>query len=149
MFRNALENTELSASDVTREALQKADLRSLTHQAELRLMRQLSTLPRILESAAQFHEPHRIAIYLNELAADFHSLWNLGKEEESLKFIQADKNATLDRLAMIEPLLLRLSRGLIFLVLNQKRKCAKCRKHLEMMILMILKASLMRTHQTI
>ena len=112
VFRNALENTELSASDVTREALQKADLRSLTHQAELRLMRQLSTLPRILESAAQFHEPHRIAIYLNELAADFHSLWNLGKEEESLKFIQADKNATLDRLAMIRAVALAIESGL-------------------------------------
>ncbi len=51
-------------------------------------------------------------LYLNELAADFHSLWNLGKEEKSLKFIQADKNATLDRLAMIQPLLLRLRSGL-------------------------------------
>ncbi|MGC6475296.1 MAG: arginine--tRNA ligase [Parvibaculales bacterium] len=112
VFRNALDNTDLTAEAMTHEALQNTDLGSLTHPAELRLMRQLSTLPRILESAAQFHEPHRIAIYLNELASDFHSLWNLGKEEEGLKFIQADKNATLDRLAMIRAVALAIESGL-------------------------------------
>ena len=27
-------------------------------------------------------EPHRIPVYLYELASDFHSYWNMGKENE-------------------------------------------------------------------
>ena len=39
------------------------------------------------------HEPHRIAFYLMELAANFHSLWNGGRDDPTLKFIQADDEA--------------------------------------------------------
>ena len=43
----------------------------------------------MLAAAAQAREPHRIAFYLMDLAA-FHGLWNLGKEELQLRFIQED-----------------------------------------------------------
>jgi arginyl-tRNA synthetase len=35
-------------------------------------------------------EPHRIAFYLQEIAAEFHSLWNKGSENPELKFIIKD-----------------------------------------------------------
>ena len=38
----------------------------------------LANWPRIVESAAETHEPHRIAFYLQDLAAAFHGLWTKG-----------------------------------------------------------------------
>ncbi|MEH6361817.1 MAG: DALR anticodon-binding domain-containing protein, partial [Amylibacter sp.] len=45
----------------------------------------------MLELAAKHNEPHRIAFYLYELASEFHSLWNRGKDEPDLRFLQDDK----------------------------------------------------------
>ena len=36
------------------------------------------------------HEPHRIAFYLMDVAAAFHGLWNGGRDNPKLKFIQSD-----------------------------------------------------------
>ena len=46
------------------------DLSSLTHDAELGLIRKLAEWPRNVELAARVHEPHRVAGYLAELAAE-------------------------------------------------------------------------------
>jgi arginyl-tRNA synthetase len=47
-----------------------------------------------------------------ELAAAFHALWNLGKEEVNLRFIQEDDAAgTLARLALIRATALTLASG--------------------------------------
>ena len=52
--------------------------------------------------AAQAHEPHRVAFYLNDVAAEFHGLWNKGKDDKSLRFIIADDvELTLARLALV------------------------------------------------
>ena len=70
-----------------------ADLSCLTRELEMRLMKQLASWPALITSAAKAHEPHRIAFYLMELAANFHSLWNGGRDDPTLKFIQADDEA--------------------------------------------------------
>jgi arginyl-tRNA synthetase len=74
--------------------LAAADLAQLNHEAELKLARQLGEWPRLVEIAARTNEPHRIAFYLYELASDFHSLWNRGNDESSLRFIQEGNVAT-------------------------------------------------------
>ena len=51
------------------------------------LIRRLAEYPRIIEAAAEAHEPHRVAFYLYELAAEFHGHWNRGKELPQLRFI--------------------------------------------------------------
>ena len=33
------------------------------------------------------HEPHRIAFYLYDLAAEFHALWNRGNDDPSRRFL--------------------------------------------------------------
>jgi len=77
-------------------------LTCLTHPAELELIRLMANWPRIVESAALAYEPHRIAFYLHELAASFHSLWNHGNSEITLRFIQKDDiNLTAARLALV------------------------------------------------
>lgn len=56
----------------------------------------------MLEGAARVHEPHRLAFYLHDLAATFHSLWTRGNESPQLRFIQAtDEGLTAARLALI------------------------------------------------
>jgi arginyl-tRNA synthetase len=56
---------------------------------ELALIREAANFPRIIEAAAKSDEPHRIAFYLGELAAAFHSFWNLGNDNVNKRFILA------------------------------------------------------------
>ena len=71
-----------------------ADLTKLIAPAELALIKVLTSWPRLVVSAANVHEPHRIAFYLLDLASAFHSLWTAGRENPSLRFI-ADDDAEL------------------------------------------------------
>lgn len=57
---------------------------------ELALVREAAQFPRVVEAAAQAREPHRIAFYLFDLAAAFHSFWNAGNDDVRLRIIQAD-----------------------------------------------------------
>lgn len=84
-------------------ALADGDLACLADPAELSLIRQLASWPRLVEAAALAHEPHRVAFYLHDLAAGFHGLWNKGKDDASLRFIHAaDRPLTIARLALVK-----------------------------------------------
>ncbi len=69
----------------------------------------------MVESAAEAHEPHRIAFFLNDLAASFHALWNRGRDKPELRFIVDDKSVTIARLAMVEAAALVIRSGLAML----------------------------------
>ena len=86
--------------DVSDAALASADLSVLNHPAELALIRKLADWPRQVESAARAHEPHRVAGYLSELAADLHGHWNRGNDEHDLRFVQADPALTQSKIAL-------------------------------------------------
>jgi arginyl-tRNA synthetase len=60
---------------------------SLLGTVELDLVKRAAQFPRIVEAAAQNREPHRIAFYLNDLAADFHGWWNMGNDRPELRVI--------------------------------------------------------------
>jgi arginyl-tRNA synthetase len=66
---------------------------SLLDTDELALIKVAAQFPRVVESAAQAHEPHRIAFYLNDLAAAFHALWNRGNDDPSRRFLLEDNQA--------------------------------------------------------
>jgi arginyl-tRNA synthetase len=66
-----------------------ADL-ALLDDEELALVRLAAQYPRIVEAAAQAHEPHRIAFYLGDLAAAFHALWNRGNDDPARRFLIED-----------------------------------------------------------
>jgi arginyl-tRNA synthetase len=72
---------------------QEGDVSRLSRPEVLGLIRILALWPRTVEQAARSYEPHRIAFYLQELAAQFHALWNLGGQEAELRFVQADNPA--------------------------------------------------------
>jgi arginyl-tRNA synthetase len=87
---------------VTDAALAAVPPDSLTDASEMALIRRLAQWPRTVQAAAQVREPHRIAFFLYDLAADFHMLWNRGKDDTTLRFLQADQPAdTLARLALV------------------------------------------------
>jgi arginyl-tRNA synthetase len=88
----------------------------LTQPSELDLIRLMASYPRMLESAALAYEPHRIAFYLQELAAAFHSLWNQGNSDISLRFIQKDAiDLTAARLALVRACATVIASGLLVL----------------------------------
>jgi arginyl-tRNA synthetase len=74
----------------------------LKDEAELAVIKRMSHYPRVVESAALAHEPHRVAFYLHELASDFHGLWSRGKELPQLRFIvEADQELTKARVGLV------------------------------------------------
>jgi arginyl-tRNA synthetase len=90
-----------------------AALDRLSEPAELALIRQLAQWPRLVEAAAEAHEPHRIAFYLQEVAAQFHMLWNKGRDEATLRFILAsDRALTRARLALVRGVAIVIASGL-------------------------------------
>jgi len=94
-------------------ALLNVDMAELTHAAELEVARKLAEWPRLLELAARNREPHRIAFYLFEMASTFHALWNKGKDEASLRFIQEDnKSRSTSKIALIGAVQVVLCAGL-------------------------------------
>jgi arginyl-tRNA synthetase len=62
---------------------------SLLDADELALVGLAAQFPRIVEAAALAHEPHRIAFYLNDLAAALHAQWNRGNDDPSRRFLLA------------------------------------------------------------
>jgi len=97
-------------------ALAQADITQLDHDAELAMMRKLAEWPRIVELAARTQEPHRIAAYLSELAAEFHGLWNKGNDVPSLRFVQeGDMATTSAKLALARATGVAISAGLAIL----------------------------------
>ena len=93
--------------------LDKVDISILDDASELALMRKLAEYPRIVEAAANFYEPHRIAFYLNDLASAFHGHWNKGKDLPQLRFIKDDnEKLTRARLALVLAVQIVLRSGL-------------------------------------
>ncbi|HRJ62052.1 MAG TPA: arginine--tRNA ligase [Azospirillaceae bacterium] len=93
--------------------LASVDLSPLTGEEEMNLIRRMATWPRLVEAAAEAHEPHRVAFFLGDLAADFHALWNRGKDDATLRFIVEDQPAlTVARLALVQAAALTLASGL-------------------------------------
>ncbi|MDQ0457198.1 arginine--tRNA ligase [Rhizobium paknamense] len=85
----------------------------ITDPAEVQLIAKLAEYPRIIDSAAQSLEPHRVAFYLYDLASSFHAHWNKGKDQPELRFVN-DKNrqSSLARLGLVHAVASVLKSGL-------------------------------------
>lgn len=104
---------EFGADQVTDGVLATAGLSHLTDSSELDVIKAMAGWPRTVEGAAEAHEPHRVAFYLQELAALFHLLWNKGNDDAHLRFIHpSDRSLTLARLALVRSVQLVIASGL-------------------------------------
>ena len=109
MAREAMPNL-----DITNKALGQADFSLLRDDAEINLIKEIAAWPRILENAADSHEPHRIAFYLYDLASAFHALWTKGSRENPLLRIvrDDDPSVTTARLALAQGMQIVIASGL-------------------------------------
>ncbi|WP_182523847.1 arginine--tRNA ligase [Nocardioides dongkuii] len=64
-----------NATDLGVEAASHPEL--LTHEKEGLLLRALAEFPRVVASAAELREPHRVARYLEELAGTYHRFYDV------------------------------------------------------------------------
>ncbi len=104
---------QLPPASITETALAEVNLDSLDAEAEQTLIRRLASWPRTVDAAALAREPHRIAFFLYDLASDFHMLWNRGKDDAALRFLQKDRPVeTLARLALIAATAVTIRSGL-------------------------------------
>ena len=69
---------------------------------EIKILKKISEWPKCVDIASKKLEPHRIAVYLYELASDFHSYWNMGKDNEELRFINKDKKILDSKLVFLK-----------------------------------------------
>ena len=84
------------------EKIDASILENLRDESEIELIKKIANFPRIIGMSVVSFEPHRIAFYLQELAAEFHALWNKGTENPELKFIiKDDLQVTLARIYLV------------------------------------------------
>jgi arginyl-tRNA synthetase len=111
VLRNAAEI--FGDANLSPAALAEGALARLSHPAEVALIKLIAAWPRVVETAAEAHEPHRVAFYLHELAGAFHALWNLGTGAPELRFIvNDDRPLALARLALVAAVGIAVASGL-------------------------------------
>ena len=108
ILRNAEENAPKAYRDFVSD---KIDFSLITLKQEIDLIKNLAAWPKVLESSALFFEPHRIGLYLQSIAASFHSLWNLNFDGQNYRFI-TDDNLTAARLGMAKAVQNVIAQGL-------------------------------------
>jgi arginyl-tRNA synthetase len=113
--RSVLRHAQTEVPDIPQDAVGLAAQahNRLTDPDELALIKVMAGWPKVVEGAAESYEPHRIAFYLYDLAAAFHQLWNKGREDTTLRFLQADDpELTGARLALVQALATVIASGL-------------------------------------
>ncbi len=114
IFRQAGE--AFPGADLAPAALAQADFSLISDEAEFDILRKIAQYPRIIESAAAAHEPHRIAFYLHEIASLLHQFWNKGKDLPQLRFVnQTDQKSSHARLAVAHAIRCVIASGLSIL----------------------------------
>jgi arginyl-tRNA synthetase len=99
-----------------RQHLLQADLSPLDGDYEKVLLQKMIDLPQVIETAASDLAPHQIAVYLKDLAADFHSYYNASR------FLVEDEKVKLARLALIAAVAQTIKNGLALLGVSAPEK---------------------------
>jgi arginyl-tRNA synthetase len=69
---------------------------------EIKILKKVSQWPKCLEISSNKLEPHRIPVYLYELASEFHSYWNMGKENSDMRFLNKENKIANDKLVFLK-----------------------------------------------
>ncbi|RED51031.1 arginine--tRNA ligase [Aestuariispira insulae] len=110
VFRQAKEAFPGESFDAA--CLENADFSLLTGDHEIDLIKSMAEWPRLIEAAAQAHEPHRVAFYLQDLAATFHAAWHKGSADATLRFVApGNLELTKARLALVDAARLVIASG--------------------------------------
>ena len=110
VLRKVEEDDLFSVDD---KSLLDADISLLNQSNDIELIKVISNFPRIIEQAASFKEPHRLAFYLKDLASSLHSYWNLGNENNNQKVINPNNiELSKARVALLRSVGITISEGL-------------------------------------
>jgi len=69
---------------------------------EIKILKKIAEWPKCIEAASLRLEPHRIPVYLYELSSEFHSYWNMGKDDSRKRFINDQKKISDDKLVFLK-----------------------------------------------
>ncbi len=89
---------------------------------EIKLFKKISEWPKCVEVSSEKLEPHRISVYLYELASEFHSYWNMGKEDVSKRFIGKDNSIQMEKLVFLKSIANTLKTGMNMLGVDTPKK---------------------------
>ena len=89
---------------------------------EIKLFKKISEWPKCVEVSSEKLEPHRISVYLYELASEFHSYWNMGKEDVSKRFIDQDNTIKMEKLVFLKSIANTLKTGMNILGVDTPEK---------------------------
>tara|TARA_B110000211_G_scaffold1984_1_gene2435 strand:+ start:6480 stop:8204 length:1725 start_codon:yes stop_codon:yes gene_type:complete len=89
---------------------------------ELNLFRKILDWPKIVDTASNKFEPHRIPFYLYELATLFHSYWSKGNDDAKYKFIVNEKIKSKNTLLIIKLVALTIENGMKILGVSLPNK---------------------------
>ena len=89
---------------------------------ESKILKKISEWPKCIEVSSNKLEPHRILVYLYELASDFHAHWNMGKDNEKLRFINKDKKLSDEKLVFLKVISKVIKSGMNIVGVNTPEK---------------------------
>ena len=89
---------------------------------EIRILKKISEWPKCIETSTYKLEPHRIPVYLYELSSEFHSYWNMGKDNENFRFINKNKKISDDKLVFLKAVSNVIKMGMDILGVNTPQK---------------------------
>jgi arginyl-tRNA synthetase len=69
---------------------------------EIKILKKIAEWPKCIEAASLRLEPHRIPVYLYELSSEFHSYWNMGKDDPSKRFINNQNKISNDKMVFLK-----------------------------------------------
>ena len=79
---------------------------------EKKIFKKISEWPKCIDIASTKLEPHRIPVYLFELASEFHSLWNMGKDNKNFRFINEDNKISEDKIIFLKSISIVIKSGM-------------------------------------
>ena len=89
---------------------------------EIKLFKKISEWPKCVEVSTEKIEPHRISVYLYELASEFHSYWNMGKDDISKRFIEEDNSIKEEKLVFLKSIANTIKSGMDILGVDTPEK---------------------------
>ena len=88
---------------------------------EIKIVKKISEWPKCIELASSKLEPHRIPTYLYELSSQFHSYWNMGRDDEAKRFIE-NNTVPLEKKIFLKSISLVIKSGMSILGVDTPEK---------------------------
>ncbi len=89
---------------------------------EKKIIRKIFEWPKIVESASQKFEPHKIPYYLYDLSTIFHSYWSKGNEDSNYKFLENGKIKRNESLVIVYLVAITIENGMRILNVSLPEK---------------------------